>query len=601
MTTQSTYRSFRQLLAASWDATRDERVRFYAFILLYVLAYSVDLLVPWAVGYIIGVFVEHGFSPYAYEQCLYGIGGYVLLRVIYTVCHHYGRYLQAIVAYSSRMRKLNELFGAYLGFPMPWHVEHHSGENLSRMHRSVGAIDSTIGTYVWQIIEGLTKIILASAAILTLDIWVAINVTAMSLVTIAIMVLFNKQLIRNVRLNNAFHDRLNRIGVDYLFNIITVKMLRLERIGRAGLRNLQPDGLAISKRIARYTELKWGSISFGYAVVMGTSLLIYFHGHRGFSGALDVAQVYVLMSYLDKIFQAIGSFTGYYGGLLEAATAYEDGARVLNEAGTLDTRTVATPLAAGWGKVEVTGLDFAYANRGSSALRQVEISFTRGEKIALVGASGSGKSTLLKLLGGMLMPTSSVVSVDGTSSAIESIAQSSLLLPQEPEVFSETVRFNLTMGELFSDEQINFVEKVCRIEQVIAKLPLGWESNLAEKGLNLSVGEKQRVAMARGLLRAHDKDLLLLDEPTSSLDPKTEKEIFLSIFESFQGKTVITACHRLALVPLFDTIMFVRLGKVEEVGSFEQLLQRRGRFFEAWEDYLKTRTPENDNGGADEA
>lgn len=592
MTNQSTYRSFRQLLVAAWEATRDERLRFYGLLLLFVVAYTLDLLVPWAVGYIIGVFVEHGFTDYAYQQCLYGVIGYVGLRIGYSFCHHYARYLQSIVAYSARMRKLNELFGAYLGFPMPWHVEHHSGENLSRMHRSVGAIDSTIGTYVWQVIEGITKVVLASVAIVTLDFLVALNVVAMSILTIAIMVLFNKQLIRNVRLNNAFHDRLNRIGVDYLFNIITVKMLRLEHVGRDSMERLRPDGGSIARRISMFTELKWGSVSIGYALVMGTSLLIYFHGRRSFEGALDVAQVYVLMSYLDKIFQAIGSFTGYYGGLLEASTAYEDGARVLLEARSQGTRTVAPPLPRPWTQIDVRGIEFAYSNRGGAALRNVNISFRPGEKIALVGASGSGKSTLLKLLGGMLDPTSAEAVVDGRTIPLGSISRSSLLLPQEPEVFSDSVRFNLMMGEDFSNEEIDFVQRICRIEQVIAKLPLGWESNLAEKGLNLSVGEKQRVAMARGLLRARDKDLLLLDEPTSSLDPKTEKEIFMGIFDSFPEKTVVTACHRLALVPLFDTIVFVRLGRIEEVGSFEDLLNRRGRFYEAWEDYLKTRSPE---------
>jgi ABC-type multidrug transport system fused ATPase/permease subunit len=160
-------------------------------------------------------------------------------------------------------------------------------------------------------------------------------------------------------------------------------------------------------------------------------------------------------------------------------------------------------------------------------------------------------------------------------------------VPQEPEVFSESVLYNLTMGDHYDTAVLSKFLQLCRVDRVIEKLPLGLDNNLAEKGLNLSVGEKQRLALCRGLLKVESRDILLLDEPTSSLDPQTEKDIFVDLLREFRNRTIISACHRLALVPLFDKIIYVRHGIIEEVGTFDELIAKRGSFYLAWDDFEK--------------
>ena len=169
----------------------------------------------------------------------------------------------------------------------------------------------------------------------------------------------------------------------------------------------------------------------------------------------------------------------------------------------------------------------------------------------------------------------------------------SLLIPQEPEIFSESVRYNLTLGQEFTLDQLQKAMEICRIDHLLKKLPDSWDSYLEEAGLNISVGERQRLALARGILRIHGKELLLLDEPTSSLDPMTEKQIFHGILSQFVDRVVITACHRLALVPLFDKIIYVRDGHIEEVGSFPELRSAGGAFAAAWEDYERNASGDN--------
>lgn len=587
---------FKELLHACWQSTIGVRVPFFTFIFLFVCAYTIDLIVPWALAYSIGVIAAKGINEESIRLATYGVLAHVALRLVHTILHHIARYIQTSTAYSARMHTLNHIFGSLLSYPLNWHIEQHSGEGLSKLFRSAGAVDSCIGTYIWQIIDGVVKVVFASVAIFALDFYVALNVFGMGLITVLIMILFNKRLTDKYRVNNIFANKISRICIDYLFNVVTVKTLGLEKAAKSYLSNQRNEGLALTKKISKYNELKWGTTSIGYCLVTGTSLLIYINGQQGLNQAFDVAKIYVLINYLDKIFQAIGSFTAYYGGVLEATTAYEDGAKIIHRAETLPQNVVKKRLPPSWKEIKISEMSFAYKHIEVSRLKNLSISISNKDKIALVGPSGGGKSTLLKVIAGLLIPSNVNVDIDGSSEfKISDVGYESLLVPQEPEIFSETFRYNLTMGEKFTDARIAEIVKIAALEGVLAKLDNGLDTDLAEKGLNLSVGEKQRVAMARGLLRAGDRELLLLDEPTSSLDPKTEKEIFFSILQHYRDRVIVTACHRLNLVPLFDKIVFVRDGAVEEFGTFTELLQRGGSFSRAWEDYIK-KIPKDEAG-----
>ncbi|NLF24708.1 MAG: ABC transporter ATP-binding protein, partial [Deltaproteobacteria bacterium] len=456
------------VVKACWESLLGRRLRFYAFVAIFILAYSVDLLTPWAIGYTLGVFVDNGLTQESLRQATLGIGIYTALKITNLLLHHLGRYLQITTAYSARMYTLNKLFGILIQNPLTWHVQHQPGDNLSKLHRSAGAVESCIGTYVWQIIEGLVKITLAGFAIFTLDFWVAVNVLALSAITILLMIFFNRRLRLEIRRNNAFADKLNRICVDHFFNVVTIKTLGLEEKARTQMSRLNYEGFCNTSRIARIGEMKWGSTGLGYSLVIGTSLMIYFYNQVMQGGQFEVAPVYVLINYLDRIFQAIGSFTAYYSGLIEATTAYEDASRIIDDSKKIAAAAIPTPPIKPWKHLRVRNLNFRYFKDEKSGIHNANFELARGVKVAMVGPSGSGKSTLLKLLGGMLEPEQGTLDTDIQSGLpLAALERSIILIPQEPEIFAETLLYNLTLDEPFSEEELEVAVRLTCLAPVL--------------------------------------------------------------------------------------------------------------------------------------
>ena len=320
------------------------------------------------------------------------------------------------------------------------------------------------------------KFFAATLLIFALDAEVAATVLIMGCATVLVMILFNARLTKNIRKNNRFYDKLNRTCVDYLSNIITVKTLHLEQPAVHYLSTQRDNGFRLCRKIWKYQELKWGTIAVGYSLVMGASLYIYFNNQHGSSDAFDIASVYVLLNYLDRIFAAIGSFTGYYGAIIEAATAYDDASNVLDQSTALSKPTISGKLSGNWKTIDLQNVSFSY-NSELHNLKEVSLSIRRGEKIALVGPSGGGKSTLLKVIAGMLHVTEGSASVDaGAEITLDDIADISLLVPQEPEIFSETLRYNIAFGQDYSQAEMQKAIEICRIEHILDKLHNGWDS-----------------------------------------------------------------------------------------------------------------------------
>jgi len=170
----------------------------------------------------------------------------------------------------------------------------------------------------------------------------------------------------------------------------------------------------------------------------------------------------------------------------------------------------------------------------------------------------------------------------------KSISSEIALIPQDPEIFSTTIKENITLGVGHNLNYIKRFTDMAKFTEIVGRLPKGFSSSIVERGVNLSGGEKQRLALARGLMACEDKEIILLDEPTSSVDFKNEFLIYQNIFEKFKKKTVVSSIHRLHLLPLFDRICIFKNGKIIESGSFEELMKKSESFKKMIENYNKT-------------
>jgi ATP-binding cassette, subfamily B, bacterial len=200
-----------------------------------------------------------------------------------------------------------------------------------------------------------------------------------------------------------------------------------------------------------------------------------------------------------------------------------------------------------------------------------------------VGESGSGKSTLLALLRGLYEPEPTVaLSTDGKPQEWPALHEVVTLFPQEPEIFENSIAYNITLGLPFDDATIWQVCHTAHFTETAQQLPNGLASNIQEKGVNLSGGQKQRLALARGILAAKSSDVVLLDEPTSSVDPKTEVQIYEKLFEEFADKAVVSSLHRLHLLRYFDYVYVLERGRIVAEGRFDELRQSNPIFQELW-------------------
>ena len=235
------------------------------------------------------------------------------------------------------------------------------------------------------------------------------------------------------------------------------------------------------------------------------------------------------------------------------------------------------------GDISFQQVDFSYYSQ-KPLFNNFSLDIKAGEKVALVGQSGSGKTSITKLLFRFIEPQQGNIYFDGIDSqqfTFASLRQQISLIPQQPELFHRSVRDNITLGNTISDETLNDVAKRAHCLQFIKQLPEQFETKVGERGIKLSGGEKQRIAIARALLE--DAPIVVLDEATSALDSITEQKIQQAIFELLAQKTAIVIAHRLSTILHMDRIIVLQHGQIAEQGTHLQLLAKQGQYYAMWQ------------------
>jgi ABC-type multidrug transport system fused ATPase/permease subunit len=317
---------------------------------------------------------------------------------------------------------------------------------------------------------------------------------------------------------------------------------------------------------------------------LGTAALLGFGAHQAIQGHLTAGQLLVMLSYMAAVYEPLRVFTTTMTSLQQRLMALRAMLRLLDTPPDVLERPGAVTLDRVAGRVTFDEVSFNYPRRPAT-LRSVSFEARPGQTVAIVGPTGAGKSTLAGLIPRHLEVSGGTVSIDGMDvrdATIDSLrAQFSIVL-QEPLLFPGTIRDNIAYGRLdATNDEIQDAARSANAHDFISGLSQGYDTVLGERGRKISGGECQRIAIARAFLR--DAPILILDEPTSSIDSRTEATILDALDRLRQGRTTIMIAHRLSTIRHADLILVMDRGQLVERGTFEQLIEQRGLFLELWE------------------
>ncbi|MGR3802258.1 ABCB family ABC transporter ATP-binding protein/permease [Marinibacterium profundimaris] len=391
-----------------------------------------------------------------------------------------------------------------------------------------------------------------------------------------------------VKIRKVMNDQDNEASqraIDSLLNFETVKYFGAEK--REALRYDQ--AMAGYEEAAVKTAYSLSAINAGQAVIINVGLVsVMVMAAQGVeAGLFTVGDFVMVNAYMMQVIAPLNFLGFVYREIRQALVDMGQMFDLLDQPSEITDKPGAPPLRVDTGRIDLDAVRFSYEPE-REILKGVSFTVEGGQTVAIVGATGSGKSTVGRLLFRFYDVTGGAVRIDGQD--IRDVTQDSLhaaigVVPQDTVLFNDTIRHNIAYGrEAATQADVEDAARAAQIHSFIESLPQGYDTLVGERGLKLSGGEKQRVGIARALLK--NPPILLLDEATSALDTDTEQEIKGALRRAGEGRTVLTIAHRLSTIAEADRIIVLEDGQIVEQGSHAELLKSRGRYAQLWDRQL---------------
>jgi ATP-binding cassette subfamily B protein len=486
--------------------------------------------------------------------------------------------VQARAARRIALRVFQHLHALSLRF----HLDRQTG-GLSRvLERGTRGITFTLDFMLFTIVPTIIEILLVAAILWSMfDASFALATLGTIGVYVVFTLLFTDWRLRFRREMNATDQEANTKAVDSLLNYETVKYFNNE----AHEERRYDASLARYEKAYSRSETTLNLLNAGQAAIIAVGLtLVMALAARGVAaGAMTVGDFVLVNTYLIQLYMPLNILGFAYREIKQGLTDMEEMFRLLREPQEVDDAPGAAPLRAGPGELVFDDVRFGY-RPDREILKGVSFRVPPGRTLAIVGPTGAGKSTVSRLLFRFYDVTDGAVLVDGQD--VRDVTQSSLraaigVVPQDTVLFNDTIRYNIAYGRPgATDEEVVAAAKLAQVHDFVERLPDGYRTMVGERGLKLSGGEKQRVAIARTILK--DPRILVLDEATSALDTRTEQEIQAALNRVSANRTTLVIAHRLSTVVDADEIIVLQDGMVVERGNHAVLIGRGGLYAGMW-------------------
>lgn len=575
------------LIRSVWRYGANWHFAIVGYYLAYVAAQMFNSISPYAFGKAIDVL--QNFHAGRMHEIIVWICISVSGVFLFWVFHGPARVIERKVALKIQQNFRLKMYENLTRLPLKWHQEHHSGNIITQINRTSTALYTFAETqflYVESIIRFLTSI--------GFLLWISLPVGLISLLSsiaiATIVVLFDGKLIPIYKSENEIDNHVGAVLFDYVNNMTTVLTLRLGELTNSNLFKRMMLVWPFFNKENVLNETKWFAMMMSLSIVQAIILIGYIMYSLNTSGAIMIGMVVMVFRYQYELNYVFFDLSINYGQLVRMDTDVKGIEPIMMDIDRLAHLPQGAKTAKQWHFIDIDNLSFHHApgaTRGQ-VFNNINFRVKRGEKIALIGTSGGGKSTLLNLMCGLYIPSSVNLKIDNVGfDSLEPLQAITTLIPQDPEIFENTIHFNITLDLPANENELNHIIKLAGFSNILATLPDGLNTEVREKGQNLSVGQKQRLALARGLFAARYSSLILMDEPTSSVDLPTEKEILSGVINAFPEATLIISLHRLHLLPKFDRVIMLHKGEIVANGPTSALLTNSGPVYDLWQDYLR--------------
>ncbi|HSS74607.1 MAG TPA: ABC transporter ATP-binding protein [Gaiellaceae bacterium] len=477
-----------------------------------------------------------------------------------------------------------QLFGHLQRLSLGYFERTRAGVIISRLTNDVEALDQLVTDGVASLVRNTLTLIGTAVLLFVLD-WRLALATLSVIPAMSVATFFFRKY--SARAYSNVRERLGLVTATLAEDIAGMRVVQAftrESANTRRFREISDDYRQANQQTVLYSGLYFPFVdllaTIALAVVLG------YGGHLYFAEALTIGTLFAFMLYVQNFFDPVQELSQLYGTFLSATAALDKITQVLDEQPEVVDRPGARDLPEIAGVVRFEGVRFSYG-RGDEVLHGIELDVPAGTTVALVGHTGAGKTTIAKLLARFYDPTHGRITIDGLD--LREVTQASLrrqlgVVPQEGFLFAGSVRENIAFGEPdATPEQIVAAAQAVGAHDFVLRLEDGYETELGERGLRLSLGQRQLVAFSRALLA--DPRILVLDEATSSVDIGTERRIERALQTLLAGRTAFVIAHRLSTIRDADLIVVLEHGRVVEQGSHEELLARRGLYTSLYGDW----------------